>query len=144
MAGRRGLGRNALGDHLFRDHALATAAAAGATAFDDRLTATAAAIGSDFTTAAAISSDFATAAAISSTGITGHRLFAVALVTVLAEQTVALLPLAVAAMETGKQTTVATTMAAVTGDRTRVTADEGDGHERKKHCESKTEKTLHH
>ncbi len=41
---------------------------------------------------------------------------------------------AVAAMMTGKQTTVATTaMAAMTGNRTAVTADQGDGDEREEH-----------
>ncbi len=45
----------------------------------------------------------------------------------------------------GQQATVAlaATVAAVTGDNTRATADEGDGHEREKHRESKTEKPLH-
>ncbi len=49
-------------------------------------------------------------------------------------------------MHAGQQTTVAlaATVAAVTGDNTRVTADEGDGHEREEHRESKTEKPLHH
>ena len=65
---------------------------------------------------------------------------------VLAEQAVAALPLTVATMMTGEQATVATagTMAAVAGDRTGVTADEGDGNQREEHRTSKTEETLHY
>jgi hypothetical protein len=56
------------------------------------------------------------------------------------------LPLTVATVMTGEQATVATTttVAAVAGDGTRVTADEGDGDESKEHRDSKTEETLHH
>jgi hypothetical protein len=64
----------------------------------------------------------------------------------LVEQTVALLPLTVATVVTGEQTTVATTatVAAVAGDGTRVTADERDGDQSEEHRDSKTEETLHH
>jgi len=63
---------------------------------------------------------------------------------VLAEEAVT--TLTVAAVVTGEQSTVATagTMAAVAGDRTGVTADEGDSHQREEHRTSKTEETLHH
>jgi hypothetical protein len=49
-------------------------------------------------------------------------------------------------MMSGEQAAVATTttVAAMTGDGTRVTADEGDGHEREEHRNRKTEETLHH
>jgi hypothetical protein len=62
---------------------------------------------------------------------------------VLAEEAAAL---TVATLLVGEQTTVATTgtMAAVAGDRTGVTADEGDGHQREEHRNCKTEETLHH
>jgi hypothetical protein len=64
---------------------------------------------------------------------------------VLAEQAVATLTLTVATVVTGEQAAVATTgtMAAVAGDRTSVTADEGDGHQREEHRNRKTEETLH-
>lgn len=49
-------------------------------------------------------------------------------------------------MQPGQEAAVAlaATVAAVTGDNTRVTADEGDGDEREEHRDSKTEKPLHH
>jgi hypothetical protein len=52
----------------------------------------------------------------------------------------------VATVLVSEQTAVATagTMAAVTGDRTGVTADEGDGHQREEHRNCKTKETLHH
>jgi hypothetical protein len=45
-----------------------------------------------------------------------------------------------------QQTAVATgtTLAAVAGDSTRVTADEGDGNESNEHGKTESEKTLHH
>jgi hypothetical protein len=80
---------------------------------------------------------------------------------VLAEQAMAPLPTAVAAaarpgavattvlaeqstaMAASGTVAASVTMAAVAGDGTRVTADEGDGREGKQHGERKTEKTLH-
>jgi hypothetical protein len=64
--------------------------------------------------------------------------------TVLAEQTVALLALTVATVQTREQTAMASAVAAVTGDRTRVTAHQRDAHEREEHRERKAEETLHH
>ena len=63
--------------------------------------------------------------------------------TVLAEQAVA--PLFVALVLPGHQATVATTatVAAMAGNGTAVTADEGEGNQREEHSERKTEKTLH-
>ncbi len=61
--------------------------------------------------------------------------------------------LSVLGMETGQKTTVATVgttvatgaaMAAVAGNGTRLTADEGDGDEGKEHRNCESEKTLHH
>jgi hypothetical protein len=65
--------------------------------------------------------------------------------TVLAEQAMAALPLTVATVLVGEQAAVATTgtMAAVAGDRTGVTADEGDGNQREEHRNCKTEEPLH-
>jgi hypothetical protein len=49
-------------------------------------------------------------------------------------------------MEFGEQTAVAlpAAMAAMAGHRARVTADEGDGHQREQHRNRKTEEPLHH
>jgi hypothetical protein len=57
---------------------------------------------------------------------------------------VATLTLAVAAVQTGKKTAMTATMAAVTGHRTRITADERDADEREEHRERKAEETLHY
>ncbi|HBB75255.1 MAG TPA: hypothetical protein DC048_12505, partial [Planctomycetaceae bacterium] len=57
---------------------------------------------------------------------------------------VATLTLAVAAVQTGEKTAMATTVAAVTGHRTRITADERDADEREEHRERKAEETLHY
>ena len=57
---------------------------------------------------------------------------------------VATLTLAVAAVQPGEKTAVTTTMAAVTGHRTRITADERDADEREEHRERKAEETLHY
>lgn len=123
----RSLGRNALGSGLLRDdHAFATTVTTGATTADNLAT----------TAAAAALADSLAA------GITGDGFFAVAAMTS-TEQTVAPLA-AMAAMMTGKQTTVAPTpVAAMTGDRTAVTADQGDGDEREEHRQRKTKKPLH-
>lgn len=139
----RSLGRNALGSGLLRDdHAFATTVTTGATTADNLATTAAA------TTATAVAGDLAAAAAAAAladslaAGITGDGFFAVAAMTS-TEQTVAPLA-AMAAMMTGKQTTVAPTpMAAMTGDRTAVTADQGDGDEREEHRQRKTKKPLH-
>jgi hypothetical protein len=70
--------------------------------------------------------------------------------TTLAEQAMATLAAvallaAMALMPLGKETTVATTgtVATVTGNRTAVTADEGDANQCEQHRKGKTEKTLH-
>ena len=139
----RSLGRNALGSGLLRDdHAFATTVTTGATTADNLATTAAA------TTATAVAGDLAAAAAAAAAadslaaGITGDGFFAVAAMTS-TEQTVAPLA-AMAAMMTGKQTTVAPTpVAAMTGDRTAVTADQGDGDEREEHRQRKTKKPLH-
>jgi len=145
----RSLGRNALGSGLLRDdHAFATTVTTGATTADNLATTAAA------TTATAVADDLATAATAAAVaasaaladslaaGITGDGFFAVAAMTS-TEQTVAPLA-AMAAMMTGKQTTVAPTpVAAMTGDRTAVTADQGDGDEREEHRQRKTKKPLH-
>ena len=139
----RSLGRNALGSGLLRDdHAFATTVTTGATTADNLATTAAA------TTATAVAGDLAAAAAAAAladslaAGITGVGFFAVAAMTS-TEQTVAPLA-AMAAMMTGKQTTVAPTpVAAMTGDRTAVTADQGDGDEREEHRQRKTKKPLH-
>jgi hypothetical protein len=136
----RSLGRNALGSGLLRDdHAFATTVTTGATTADNLATTAAA------TTATAVAGDLAAAAALADSlaaGITGDGFFAVAAMTS-TEQTVAPLA-AMAAMMTGKQTTVAPTpVAAMTGDRTAVTADQGDGDEREEHRQRKTKKPLH-
>ena len=52
---------------------------------------------------------------------------------------VATLTLAVAAVQAGEKTAMRTTMAAVTGHRTRITADE-----REEHRERKAEEPLHY
>ena len=136
----RSLGRNALGSGLLRDdHAFATTVTTGATTADNlATTAAATTVADDLATAA-------TAAALADSlaaGITGDGFFAVAAMTS-TEQTVAPLA-AMAAMMTGKQTTVAPTpVAAMTGDRTAVTADQGDGDEREEHRQRKTKKPLH-
>ncbi|MFM7041382.1 MAG: hypothetical protein ACKO35_04215 [Planctomycetaceae bacterium] len=57
---------------------------------------------------------------------------------------VATLTLAVAAVQAGEKTAMTTTMAAVTGHRTRITADERDADEREEHRERKAEETLHY
>ncbi|NBU40529.1 MAG: hypothetical protein EBS51_06905 [Planctomycetia bacterium] len=57
---------------------------------------------------------------------------------------VATLTLAVAAVETREKTAMTATMAAVTGHRTRITADERDADEREEHRERKAEETLHY
>jgi hypothetical protein len=65
------------------------------------------------------------------------------LATVATLTTVALLA-TMALVETSEETTVATlAVAAVTGNRTAVTANEGDGNQREEHREGKTEETLH-
>ena len=64
--------------------------------------------------------------------------------TVTAQQPVAPLPLTVATVQTGEETTVASTVAAMARHRTRVTADERDADEREKHRESKAKEPLHH
>lgn len=57
---------------------------------------------------------------------------------------VATLTLAVAAVQAGEKTAMRTTMAAVTGHRTRITADERDADDREEHRERKAEETLHY
>ena len=139
-----GSGRSGgLGRHAFRDHAFTTAGTAGAAA--DDLTATAAAapaVGDFAAAAAAIAGDFATAAAAVARG---DFTAAAAAVGSRGSRTVAL---GVLGVQASQKTTVATVMAgtavaAVAGNRTRVTADEGDGHEGEKHRNRESEKTLH-
>jgi hypothetical protein len=133
--GGRGFGRGSLSGRLRDDHALTAAVAIGAAAGDDLAT-----------TAAAALDNLAAAIAAVASRLTGTALFShfFAMATILAtEEAVALLA-AVAAMMTGKQTTVALpAMAAVTSDRTGITAHEGDGHECEEHRQRKTEKPLH-
>ena len=142
---RCSLGRHVLG----HDHALAAAVAAGAAAADDLAvlaTAAAAAVAGNFAAAAAVAGNLAARAAVSGSNLTVAT-------TVLAEQATPVAPLATAtvatltaSVELGQQTATmaaAATVAAVAGYRAAVTADEGDGHQREKHRERETEKTLH-
>jgi hypothetical protein len=70
----------------------------------------------------------------------------VAATTVVAVTAVALLAGTVATVMTSEQAAAVATasaVAAMAGDSTRVTADEGDGHEREEHRNRETEETLH-
>ena len=144
---RSGLGRNSIADLLRHDHALTAAVAVGAAAGNHFAATAVAAIRDDFAAAAAIRGDFATAAAIrgslTARSTLSHSLFAVAAILAMTEQAMALLA-AVATMVTGEQPAMAlTSMAAMPSNRTGVTANEGDGHQREEHCKRKTEKPLH-
>ena len=122
LRGRSGLGRHALGNRLFRDdHALTAAVTTGATAADNLTAATA--LAGNLTAATALG-DSLTATALGDSLFTGAA-------TVLPQQAVAPLAATMALVMPGQQAPVATTtVAAVTGNRTVVTADQGDGDER--------------
>ena len=123
-----GLGRNGLLDRTLRDDALTTAGTTGAAAFHHDLTATA-------RTAVArgrLARRSGFGSTVAATAMTSKQ------------AAVATLTLAVAAVQTGEKTAMTATMAAVTGHRTRITADERDADEREEHRERKAEETLHY
>ena len=137
---RSGLGRHALGDH-----ALTTAGTAHAATLDGSAFAAARAAtldGSAFAAARAATLDGSSVTARAAL-FGGGSLSAVALPSLVAGQQAAVALLGVVL---GEQTAVAptATVAAVTGHRARVTADEGDGDEREEHRNCKTEEPLHH
>ena len=133
-----GLGRNGLLDRTLRDDALTTAGTTGAAAFHHDLTATA---------RAAARSGLAARSAVARGRLARRSGFGstVAATAMTSKQAaVATLTLAVAAVETREKTAMTATMAAVTGHRTRITADERDADEREEHRERKAEETLHY
>lgn len=147
--GRSSLGRHSLLDRTLRDDALTTAGTTGAAAFHHDLTTTA---------RATARSGLAARPAVARSGLTARPAVArgrlarrsgfgstVAATAMTSKQAaVATLTLAVAAVQTGEKTAMATTVAAVTGHRTRITADERDADEREEHRERKAEETLHY
>jgi len=133
-----GLGRNGLLDRTLRDDALTTAGTTGAATFHHDLTATA---------RSAARSGLAARTAVARGRLARRSGFGstVAATAMTSKQAaVATLTLAVAAVQTGEKTAMTATMAAVTGHRTRITADERDADEREEHRERKAEETLHY
>jgi hypothetical protein len=139
-----GLGRHALGHHALGDDRLAAAGTAGAATLDDP-TATGAGGATALDDLAAAGAAIAAAGdSLAAARLAGSRSgLAVATATVMAA--VAPLTVAALAVQLGEQAAVALagTVAAVAGHRTGVTAHEGDGDERKEHCNRETEETLH-
>lgn len=136
--GGSSLGRNGLLDRTLRDDALTTAGTTNAAAFRHDLTATA---------RTAARSGLAARTAVARGRLTRRSGFGstVAATAMTSKQAaVATLTLAVAAVQAGEKTAMATTVAAVTGHRTRITADERDADEREEHRERKAEETLHY
>lgn len=145
-----GLGRHGLLDRTLRDDALTTAGTTGAAAFHHDLTATArsAVARSSLTARSAVAhSGLAARSAVARGRLARRSGFGstVAATAMTSKQAaVATLTLAVAAVETREKTAMTATMAAVTGHRTRITADERDADEREEHRERKAEETLHY